>query len=88
MTCAAPGVGILSTVPTVYFEPAVAEMDGTSMASPIACGVLAARLARDPEYRAMARDEQRAAHALEVLTGSCRDIGLAAEFQGRGLPQV
>jgi subtilisin len=88
VTCAAPGVGILSTVPSVFIEPVFAEMDGTSMASPIACGVLAARLARDREYRSMARDERRAARALEVLAGSCRDIGLAAEFQGRGVPQV
>lgn len=88
ITCTAPGVGIVSTAPSAFVEPVFVEMDGTSMASPIACGALAARLARDPAYLSMARDERRAAHALDVLAASCRDIGLAAQFQGRGLPQA
>lgn len=87
ITCAAPGVGIVSTVPTVSGDPAFAEMDGTSMASPIACAVLAARLAEDVQYRSMARDGSRASRAREVLETCCRDI-VAPSFQGRGVPQV
>ena len=49
--CAAPGVGIISTVPERFdlVQP-YAVMDGTSMASPAACGALAALLADSPAY--------------------------------------
>ena len=93
ITCAAPGVGIVSTVPargegSGTSENPYAALDGTSMASPLACGTLAARLATDETYLALPRDETRAAFARRVLIGSCRDIGLDPVFQGRGVPTL
>ena len=63
-------------------------MDGTSMASPAACGALAAILAADPDYLAMPRDTVRAERARQILRSGCRDIGLIAAYEGRGLPAV
>lgn len=61
VACAAPGVGIISTVPTGLGQAArYAAMDGTSMAGPAACGTLAARLSPDATYRIMPRDAHRA----------------------------
>ena len=51
LACAAPGVGIVSTVPDRNgFVGAYMEMDGTSMASPAACGTLAVILSQDATY--------------------------------------
>jgi subtilisin family serine protease len=87
LTCAAPGVGIISTVPDQSGRLAVyAAMDGTSMASPAACGVLAALLSRNPAYAALPRDDSRANAARAVLARSCRPIGLVTEYEGRGIP--
>ena len=90
--CAAPGVGIVSTVPARPGSagPAApyAAMDGTSMASPLACGALAAILAGSGTYRAMPRGAARAALARRLLRTRCRDIGLDPVFQGRGVPSV
>ena len=93
ITCAAPGVGIVSTVPmrdggSGAPDNPYAALDGTSMASPLACGALAARLAGDELYRTLPRDETRAAFARRTLLESCRDIGLDATFQGRGVPTI
>ena len=100
--CAAPGAGIVSTVPArpgpagptgragspaPYAAP-YAALDGTSMASPLACGALAAILAGSGTYRAMPRDATRAALARRLLRTRCRDIGLDPAFQGRGVPTV
>lgn len=85
--CAAPGVGVLAPI----FDSDGADgffacMDGTSMASPAACGALAARLSRDPLYRALPRTEARARSARSALQSMLRDVGLAARFQGGGAP--
>ena len=93
ITCAAPGVGIVSTVPASGAAGGTsgnpyAALDGTSMASPVACGALAARLAGDALYRTLPRDETRAAYARRALIESCRDIGLDPAFQGRGVPTL
>lgn len=85
----APGVGVISTVPERFGLMApYAAMDGTSMASPLACGTLSAMLSSSAEYRQLPRDETRAAFARQILRNGCRDINLVAEFQGRGVPQV
>ena len=86
---AAPGVGIISTVPERGNgkEP-YAAMDGTSMASPAACGVLAVVLANDETYKGMPQDRTRTEHAMSLFRQSCRDIGLDAKYQGRGVPQI
>jgi membrane-anchored mycosin MYCP len=56
ITLAAPGVGITSTVPTYPViniaakgNPPLAEMSGTSMATPIVSGVVARMLAYQPK---------------------------------------
>jgi subtilisin family serine protease len=87
VTCAAPGVGIISTVPTALGQAArYAAMDGTSMASPAACGTLATILARNPTYKTMSRDVHRARAARGLLVRNCRPLGLVSEYEGRGIP--
>ena len=87
--CAAPGVGIISTVPERFGLVApYASMDGTSMASPAACGLLAAVLSASPDYRNLPRDLTRSEKARALLRQVSRDIGLAARYQGRGVPSA
>jgi subtilisin family serine protease len=87
--CGAPGVGIIAPVPERFgLSAPYGAMDGTSMASPVACGALAAALSRSSEYLELPRDLTRAAQARAVLEAGCRDIGLATQFQGRGVPQA
>jgi subtilisin len=62
-------------------------MDGTSMASPAACGVLAGILSASAEYRGLPRDITRAQQARTLLRSHSRSIGLAAELEGRGVPR-
>jgi subtilisin family serine protease len=89
LACAAPGVGIVSTVPDRSgFTGAYMEMDGTSMASPAACGTLAVILSQDATYKAMARDASRSKRAALVLAQHCKPFGLSVTFEGRGLPTV
>jgi len=89
LACAAPGVGIVSTVPdTKGHKGLYMEMDGTSMASPAACGALAVILANDAKYRATPRDLSRTKRALQLLAQHCVPFGLPVKFEGRGLPEV
>jgi subtilisin len=87
ITCAGPGVGILSTVPARHgIEAPFASMGGTSMASPAVCGTLAAILSLHPVYRSLPRDQTRAEMARSILRQSCRDVDLGSDFQGAGVP--
>lgn len=87
--CGAPGVGIISTVPERYgLKAPYAEMNGTSMASPAACGVLAALLAADANYKNLPRDKTRALLAREILRNHLRNIGLKIEYVGPGVETV
>jgi subtilisin len=87
--CATGGVGIVATVPERHgLEAPYGAMDGTSMASPLSTGTLAAALSTVPEYLELPRNVTRAAQARALLGTICRDIGLAAEFQGKGVPQA
>jgi subtilisin family serine protease len=87
--CGAPGVGIIATVPERHgLSAPYAAMDGTSMASPVACATLAAALSASPEYLGLPRDLTRSAQARAVLGVVARDIGLATDLQGKGVPQA
>lgn len=89
VSCAAGGVGIISTVPERHgLGKPYAAMDGTSMASPAACGALAVMLSKDDDYKQLPRDQTRAEMARTILRRHCRDIGLSGDYQGRGVPDV
>lgn len=88
VTCTAPGVDIISTVPSPEERCEFAAMTGTSMAAPIACGALAILLAQDDEYLSLPPARERAEHAWRVLLGWCRDLGFSTSRQGAGLPTV
>jgi subtilisin len=89
LACTAPGVGIVSTVPDRGTSTGLyMEMDGTSMASPIACGTLAVILSQDATYPSLPRDISRTKAALLLLAKHCEPIGLATQYEGRGLPRV
>jgi subtilisin len=87
--CGAPGVGLLSTVPSREGEPAAfAAMAGTSIASPVACAVAAVLMSESSAYRALARDAKRAQAARQLLVEHCRSVGLIAAYEGAGLPRA
>jgi subtilisin len=89
VACCAPGVGIISTVPArPVLQAPYAAMDGTSMASPAACGILAALLSSSPDYLGLPRDITRSEAARALLRASCRDIGIDDKYQGRGLIRI
>jgi len=89
LACAAPGVGIVSTVPNrPGFTNAYMEMDGTSMASPAACGALAVILSKDANYKSLPRDSSRSKRAALLLAQHCKPFGLPVKFEGRGLPTL
>lgn len=83
VTAAAPGVGIVSTLP----GGAYGTMSGTSMACPVACGMLAAALARKPEILALPRGPGRSVEIQRLFFTMCKPAGFHREFEGQGLPQ-
>jgi subtilisin family serine protease len=84
----APGVGTISTVPERFgLTRPYAVMDGTSMASPLACAALAALLARSQKYLSLT-GAARTEEARATLAANCVNVGLAATFQGRGILRV
>ena len=89
LACAAPGVGIVSTVPDKDgVTGAYMEMDGTSMASPAACGTLAVILSKDATYKVMPRNASRTKRAALLLAQHCKPFGLPVKYEGRALPTV
>ena len=83
----APGVGIIAAVPERHGRTTpYAALDGTSMACPTACGVLARALARNKSYCAMPRDLHRTAMARAILGSICRPVGLPRINEGAGMP--
>jgi subtilisin len=89
LDAAAPGVGLISTVP-VSGDPngGYGVMDGTSQASPLACGTLAALLSADPTYRGMAATSARSALARQMLISSLKSFGLGVQYEAGGVPQL
>lgn len=86
ITCAAPGVGIISTVPVSNGLPQpYASLGGTSMASPAACGALAVALSRSSIYQSLPRDMTRSQMALQILKRISQSIGLDMDYEGRGM---
>lgn len=89
ITCAAPGVGIISTVPASNgLKRPYASMGGTSMASPAACGALAVALSRSSIYQSLPRDLTRSQMALQILRRISQSIGLAMDYEGQGMPDL
>jgi hypothetical protein len=88
LLCAGPGVGIISSVPERFgLKGPYLAMDGTSMASPAVCGLLAVLLSNSKEYAAAtSRDRGRSDVAKTVLRSACVDMGLALQYQGLGVP--
>ena len=80
----APGVGIISTVPSHAGDDRFGEMTGTSMASPIACGTIAALLSRAGAREG--RTPKERVDAVSKIVDECRSVGLRPNLQGKGLP--
>ena len=87
--CIAPGVGIISTVPTPDGSaPGYLAASGTSAAAPIVTATLAALLSRDATYKTLPRSRERALWAWNVLARTFRSLGLFPAYQGFGIPTV
>jgi len=81
VTVTAPGVAVLSTVPSGY-----AAWDGTSMASPMVTALAGLILETYPWMRT--RTAAQPEYVRECLVGAAVDLGLPAWYQGRGLPRA
>ena len=86
---AGPGVAVIATVPERHgLTRPYAVMDGTSMASPAVSGAVAAILSRNPTYASLPRNAVRSEFARSLAQQFARDIGLSANLQGRGMPNM
>lgn len=81
---AAPGVGIISTVPGGAFDP----QSGTSMAAPHVCGMAALMLAHHAGLKGMPRDANRVARLFGLIRQACHALPLSPERAGAGVPSL
>lgn len=89
VACVAPGVAVASTVANVvHGVVGHAVMDGTSMASPMVTGALAAVLSGDEAYVGMAPTRKRSLRARRNLKKFLAETGLASENWGDGIPDL
>lgn len=86
LTCVAPSLALVSTVASEGGRPTYASITGSSAATALVTGVLAAKLAEDAVYLAMPRNADRAEYARAVLEDMCQTLGLARDHEGRGMP--
>jgi hypothetical protein len=87
INCCGPGVGLITAaVPTEIGTRTSWRVFGTSFASPLVCGVLAAALASDDTYLSLPRDASRADYASKKLTPLCRSLGFPVQLEGAGMP--
>ncbi|MCG8454803.1 MAG: S8 family serine peptidase [Holophagales bacterium] len=82
VTCIAPGVGIVSTLPGNAYGP----RSGTSMAAPVVTGVLACLLSRSPRTLSLARSRDRARAMERLLAAAARPCGFGPSHEGLGRP--
>ena len=89
MNCAAPGLGIISTVPASPGKPApYKSLSGTSMATPMACAALASWLAGDDTYRCLPRSIERSTRAWRTFVAATSALPLRADLVGQGMPRL
>jgi subtilisin len=89
VACVAPGVGVASTVAdAVRGIAGHAVMDGTSMASPMVTGALAAVLSGDEVYVSMPATRDRSLRARRALKKLLAETGLKSENWGDGTPDL
>ncbi len=77
---AAPGAGIVSTVPGNTYAP----MSGTSMACPAIVGAIARLVSRNPHILAMPPNRARVAAMHQLIQDNVRTSGFDAVKQGAG----
>ncbi len=82
VTCIAPGVGIVSSLPDDAYGP----RSGTSVATAVVTGVVASLLSRSPEVLSMARDRARTRAIESLLANSAKSAGFGKQYEGLGRP--
>lgn len=87
-TC--PGVGIVSTVAVSDSsnQTPYGVMDGTSMASPMAVGLLAKALSKDPQFANLGPNVERSEYIRRTFEGMIKPLALPQNLVGRGLVKL
>jgi subtilisin len=88
VSCAGPGVGLISTVPDPAGQEVYGADTGTSLSCPVVAGALAGKLSRDGLYLAMPRGVARVRRALAMMLYGSRRLPMPVIQIGIGLPQL